>query len=140
MTIQVAVNIENDAGVLRTLKLPAKREVCHRCEGEGTILNPSIGEHAYSAEEFDEAFEPGSEEREHYFKRGGMYDVRCPECEGDRVVAVLDREEMKDRPRRRLGRSVAGKSRARLLKRIDRAARADAEFASRCESERRYGC
>lgn len=126
--MKIKVTLENDFGVERIISLPAKKEVCDRCEGEGMILNPSIGEHAYSAEEFDEAFEPGSEEREHYFKRGGMYDVTCPECKGQNVVTVIDRDQM-TKP-----------AHLKLLKRIDDAA----EFLQQCdresEMERRMGC
>lgn len=70
--------------------LPAKYEVCGTCEGNGTHLNPSIGQHAYSSEEFYESFD--EEEQEQYFKRGGMYDVQCEECNGKRVIAVPDFE------------------------------------------------
>jgi hypothetical protein len=70
--------------------LPHKHEVCSKCDGHGTHLTPSIGNHAYSQEEFDEAFEPGSEEREAYFSRGGMYDVPCEVCGGKNVVLVVD--------------------------------------------------
>lgn len=73
-----------------TVPLPHKNEVCPRCEGVGTHLTPSIGNHAYSREEFDEAFEPGSEEREAYFSRGGRYDVTCEKCGGKNVILVVD--------------------------------------------------
>ena len=70
-------------------ELPAKHAVCSRCDGYGTHLNPSIGQHAFTPEEFNESFsEP--EEREEYFKRGGIYDVACEECGGARVVLVVD--------------------------------------------------
>jgi hypothetical protein len=72
---------------------PATNEVCSRCEGHGTHLNPSIGEHAYSAEEFAEAFDD-DESREQYFKRGGIYDVTCEECGGKNVVAVVDESRL----------------------------------------------
>lgn len=72
-----------------TTELPSKKEVCSRCEGCGTHLNPSIGSHAYSAEEFSEAF-PEEEDREAYFRRGGKYDVRCEVCKGANVVDVVD--------------------------------------------------
>lgn len=68
--------------------LPSKFEVCHRCEGHGTHLNPAIGEHAYTREEFEESFD--EEGREEYFRRGGIYDVTCHECKGRRVVPVVD--------------------------------------------------
>lgn len=87
------VTYYTDQGEEVTVPLPHKHEVCPRCEGHGTHLNPSIGSYAYSAEEFDEAFEPGSEEREHYFHRGGMYDVKCHTCQGKNVVLVVDEAE-----------------------------------------------
>ena len=68
--------------------LPARMFVCDRCEGHGTILNPSIGEHAYTAEEFDLEF--SEDEKTEYFKRGGIYDVICPECKGKNVVLGID--------------------------------------------------
>lgn len=75
-----------------TVELPSKFEVCSRCEGHGTHLNPSIGEHAYTVEEFNESFD--DEEREQYFKRGGIYDVTCEECGGKRVTEVPDEGSM----------------------------------------------
>lgn len=74
----------------RTLEyvLPAKFEVCGRCEGHGSHLTPSIGMHAYSAEEFAEEFADG-EDRDAYFTRGGKYDVTCEICKGLRVVPAV---------------------------------------------------
>ena len=73
-------------------EFPAKNEVCSRCEGYGTHLTPSIGNHAYSMEEFNESFD--DEGREEYFKRGGIYDVTCEECKGNKVVPVVDEEQL----------------------------------------------
>jgi hypothetical protein len=39
-------------------------------------------------EEFNESFD--EEGREEYFRHGGIYDVECEECHGERVVAGLD--------------------------------------------------
>lgn len=118
----------------RVLSLPAHRVVCGRCEGEGSILNPSIGEHAYSQEEFDEAFPDeecgGYNPREEYRRRGGMYDVACPACKGRNVVDELDREALR-------GGSVA---KQRLLARIEGAEQADAEYEAECRMERAMGC
>ena len=44
----------DDSGEEIEHELPSKFEVCSECEGNGTHLAPSIGEHAYSAEEFNE--------------------------------------------------------------------------------------
>lgn len=75
----------------REISLPTKREVCSRCEGHGSHLRPSIGEHAYSARAFDRAF-PEVEDKEEYFKRGGIYDVTCHDCKGQNVVSVVDED------------------------------------------------
>jgi hypothetical protein len=80
----------DDAGDELECEVPGKFEVCPRCEGHGTYLNPSIGEHAYTPEEFHESFD--DEEAEEYFRRGGIYDVTCEECGGARVVMVPDLE------------------------------------------------
>lgn len=71
------------------IELPTCFEVCSQCEGHGTHLNEAIGSHCYSLEEFDEAFDD-DESREQYFKRGGIYDVTCKACKGQRVVEVID--------------------------------------------------
>lgn len=75
----------------RTITLPVKFEVCGRCDGHGSHLTPSIGEHAYSVEEFYESFDD-EEDRVEYFRRGGRYDVTCERCRGLRVEAVPDVE------------------------------------------------
>ena len=71
-----------------TATFPSTNEVCPTCEGFGTHLNPSIGQHAYSREEFEDSFD--EEGREQYFQRGGIYDVRCEECRGNKVTQVVD--------------------------------------------------
>ena len=78
-------------------ELPAKMEVCSRCQGYGTHLTPSIGEHAYSMEEFEESFST-DEEKEDYFTRGGAYDVSCEVCDGKRVEEVVDDEACSEEP------------------------------------------
>lgn len=67
-------------------ELPAKFEVCHRCRGRGTHVNPSIDGHGITAEEWDRDW--SYEDRENYMS--GFYDVDCHECDGLRVVAVVD--------------------------------------------------
>lgn len=80
--------MNDDDGDDEVFTLPARNEVCPDCEGDGYVLNESMRNHAYSAEEFCESFD--DEEAEHYFKRGGMYDVQCPTCHGANVVPVID--------------------------------------------------
>ena len=92
MEITITIfNDEDDSEV--EYSLPAKNEVCDRCEGTGYHLTPSIGEHAYSSEEFYEAFDD-EEDREQYFKRGGIYDVVCYTCKGKNVVLVVDESRL----------------------------------------------
>lgn len=87
-----SITLLDDDGEETEHSLPAKMEVCSRCEGHGTHLNPSIGEHAYSAEEFAESFD--DEEQEEYFRHGGMYDVVCSECKGKNVVPIVNEDAL----------------------------------------------
>lgn len=68
------------------LKLPARYEVCRRCDGKGTHVNPAVDGHGISPEEFVE--DPDFEEA--YFS--GRYDVNCYECSGKCVVLVVYEE------------------------------------------------
>lgn len=65
--------------------LPARMEVCDRCNGEGTHVNPAIDGNGITSEEMREL---GDEFLEDYL--GGRYDVTCEECKGANVVPVLD--------------------------------------------------
>lgn len=134
--IEFVITVETDVGTEHRLVLPGKREICSRCEGEGTHLHPAIGEHAYSSEEFAREFD--EEEREEYFTRGGMYDVPCERCGGEKVITVLDEDRMIDaaRIRRGPGRPTVAKSRARILKRILSAEETRRQCDEEAESER----
>ena len=79
------IKVELDDGT--EVELPTKFEVCGRCEGRGTHVNPSIDGNGLSQEDFDEA---GPEFYEDYM--GGVYDVTCYTCGGRNVVAVVDEE------------------------------------------------
>lgn len=68
-----------------TIEIPAKYEVCGRCEGSGSHTNPAVDGHGITA---DEMYELGDDFREDYLS--GVYDVRCEECRGERVVLVVD--------------------------------------------------
>lgn len=94
-TIKVEVSCDGscnneDCEGFHEFEFPAAFRVCHDCEGHGFVLNPSMREHAYTQEEFAQDFD--DEEREQYFKRGGIYDVTCPTCKGKNVVLVIDCE------------------------------------------------
>jgi len=64
--------------------LPAKFELCPRCRGEGSHVNPSIDGNGLTADDFAE----DPDFAESYM--AGDYDVRCEECQGERVIAVPD--------------------------------------------------
>ena len=64
-------------------EVPAVFEVCGACDGHGTRLTPSLRDVSFTPEELGEW---DDEERNTYFTRGGMYDVRCEECHGNRVT------------------------------------------------------
>jgi hypothetical protein len=73
--------------VEETVELPAKYDVCDRCQGKGSHVNPSIDGHGIS---MDEWWGPDwdDESREDYMN--GAYDVGCYECNGKRVVLEVD--------------------------------------------------
>lgn len=104
-----------------THELPSKFEVCSGCNGHGTHLNRNIGEHAYTQEEFDEAF--SDEDRKEYFKRGGIYDVTCETCDGARVEEVVNEATCPEN----------------LLKKYQASQEEDRAFARECAAERAMG-
>lgn len=69
------------------IRLPMHKEVCGRCRGEGTIVNPAVDGFSTSDECWqDEDFRDG------YLS--GRYDITCPDCDGLRVVDVVDEETL----------------------------------------------
>ncbi len=70
-------------------RLPAKYEVCYRCQGHGKHTNPNIDGHGISAEEWHGP-EWDDESREAYMS--GFYDVTCHTCHGEKVTKVLDED------------------------------------------------
>lgn len=122
----ITFTVITGSGLEHEHELPAVFEVCDRCDGHGTHLTPSIGEHAYSSEEFAESFD--DEERAEYFKRGGIYDVPCEVCKGARVVPVVDEE--------RAALTLRGR---RLIALYWHALEQRAAWRREEESERRFG-
>lgn len=121
---------DDDDEVEMEEKFPAKLEVCWKCEGHGTHLTPSIGEHAYSSEEFYESFDD-EESREQYFKRGGIYDVTCHECKGRNVLPVVDESAFNEEQKAMYARFVVAD---------EERARHDAECREEARMERMMGC
>lgn len=127
MLNKIQFTIENEDGEESVVDLPTKFTVCPRCEGHGTHLHPDIGGHAYTSEEFNESFD--YEEREEYFRHGGRYDVACEECNGLRVVSVVNEEELQQ--------TDDGKE---LLKEYNKHLDNEYDYRRMCEDERRFGC
>lgn len=68
-----------------------KFRVCPTCGGSGSIVNPDIDGGGLTREDFDRE---GPEFEAAYF--GGVYDIACPECGGQRVVTREREREYAD--------------------------------------------
>lgn len=82
--LTVVINYTARSGYEFPVTLPGKREVCHECNGTGTVLCDSLRGVAFSSDEM--ADDPDFAES--YF--GGEYDERCNICGGENVVTVVD--------------------------------------------------
>lgn len=100
-------------------ELPATFEVCPRCRGAGSHVNPAIDGHGITMDEWENEWSP--DEQDTYLSGG--YDVTCYECKGLRVVKVVDEAACDPQ----------------LLKAYHRHLREEAEYQRMCEMERRYG-
>ena len=112
------------------LSLPSYMEVCPDCEGTGYVMNESMRTYCYSQEEFEEAF-PFPEDKEEYCKRGGIYDVVCPTCNGKNVVPAIDETAIP---------SSLKTQYAEYCKYQTKRERNDAEYKAECRLERLMGC
>lgn len=87
--MNIVLKLQNEDGEETEHSFPAKYSVCGRCDGHGSVMNPSMANHCYTAEEFNETFHD-PEDRAEYFNRGGIYDIACPTCKGERVELVVN--------------------------------------------------
>jgi hypothetical protein len=101
-------------------ELPARYEVCPRCRGTGSHVNPSIDGHGITEEERERDW--SDEDWERYLT--GFYDVTCYDCKGLRVVKVVDRDACD----------------SELLARYEADLSENEAYERMCEAERRYGC
>jgi hypothetical protein len=87
--LTVALELCTPSGDRRAFPFPAHYEVCGRCRGEGKHVNPSIDGNGLDPHdpELDEDFWDG------YF--AGRYNVACHVCGGDRVVPVVDVDQLR---------------------------------------------
>jgi len=69
------------------VKLPCKREVCWKCDGTGSYVNPNIDRHGLTRSDLNRDPDFARE----YFD--GSYDQICDVCDGDNVIVrpVIDR-------------------------------------------------
>ena len=70
-------------------KAVTKYEVCFRCRGEGSHVNPAIDGHGVSAQEWNDW---GEESQDMYLSGG--YDIPCEVCNGLRVTMDMDLDAM----------------------------------------------
>lgn len=70
-------------------KVPAKWEICDRCDGDGHHGNPAFD--GTSAEWWYEG-DPDGEDLSDYLS--GRWDVQCDECHGEGKVRVANEEQM----------------------------------------------
>ena len=92
MTVQVVTESRWVAGctgggewVEDLATLPVRYGVCPLCEGHGRHVNPAIDAGGLTAEDFEQ----DPEFARAY--RAGRYDVGCAQCDGERVVLIVDR-------------------------------------------------
>ena len=69
-------------------KMPTKRELCWRCNGDGHHSNPAIDGNGISSDEWRNEWD---EESRHAYM-SGRYDVRCEKCDGKCWVLAPDTE------------------------------------------------
>jgi len=114
------VEIINDDGDEEEIALPIEFEVCPMCSGKGKHVHPDIDGHGISMDEWNDEW--SYEEQEAYMSGG--YDVTCYECNGKRVIPVIDEK----------------KADSKALKQWDDQQRAIAELEAEERAERRFGC
>lgn len=102
------------------IKLPTHKEVCSRCRGNGKHVNPAIDGNGLTYDDIERL--GGDEFMEDYL--GGVYDVRCEECNGDKVVDVVDEDRLSPE----------------ILKEYHGYLQAEWELKAEYEAERRMGC
>lgn len=87
-TIKITMTDEEGDDVVHFL--PAAYEVCGTCRGKGSHVNRNIDGNGITGSEWAELDDSDPEFRENYFS--GVYDVACEECDGLRVIQVIDED------------------------------------------------
>jgi predicted methyltransferase len=74
-----------------------ERIKCPRCDGHGTVANPAFDGMSTSEMYDDMGYEETDEFLTEYTRRGGMYDIMCPCCNGQKVITVKEVNDFRDR-------------------------------------------
>jgi hypothetical protein len=69
-----------------TLEVSTHFVVCPRCQGKGSTTNPAIDGNGLNDESLGDP-----DFMEYYL--GGVYDIACPECNSERVIAVANEDD-----------------------------------------------
>lgn len=85
----MTVELINDDGDEVEVELPIRFEVCGRCDGKGSHVNPSIDGDGITSEEWNG---PDWNDESHEMYMSGGYDVHCEECHGERVAPIVDKQ------------------------------------------------
>lgn len=87
---------DEEVGDRMPVELPARYEVCPNCDGHG--VKCTLG--AMTGSEYAEACHDDEDFADKY--RSGFYDGACHECEGNRVIAVVDKDRLDPVMRKRV--------------------------------------
>lgn len=90
MKITVYGSSADDSDWEEEVEVPTRWEICSRCRGNGTHVNPNIDGNGITGEEWENEWDDDS--REMYLTGG--YDVRCEEGCSDGKVQVIDYEHL----------------------------------------------
>jgi len=99
------------------VEVPVSFQVCNLCDGKGTYVNPSIDSGGLSREDFED------DDDFYHDYRGGLHDVTCSMCGGERVVPVLSPDADPE-----------------ISKQINNKIADDAAYARECAMELAMGC
>jgi len=88
-------------------EVPCRYDVCPTCQGRGRHVNPSVDCDGLTADDFAEDPDFATDYLD------GCYDVPCFECDGNRVVVVLDRDAIDPADLERIDRWNAARARDR---------------------------
>ena len=70
------------------IQAPIHNALCPMCEGDGTVVNPSIDFNGLSNEDFYD--DPEFEEDYH----SGRYDIQCPNCKGNKIIQTINYDQV----------------------------------------------